>query len=103
MTRIEDIPVGVVACDRTVFEPGEGARHIELLDHVRSGIVGRAELQDGWRLTLDPAAFAAAAEWITYERRCCAFFDFRLDWSSGAPPTLTITGPEGAKAVLAGW
>ena len=103
MPRTEDIPLDVVACDLTVFEPGEGARHAALLARVRSATRTRRALRGGWRFTLDPAAFAAAAEWVTYERRCCAFFDFRLDWPSGAEPVLTITGPEGASELLVGW
>ncbi len=103
MPRTDDIPVNVAACDLTVFQPGEGARHAELLDLVRAAVRSRAELPDGWRLSLDPEAFAAVAEWIGYERRCCGFFDFRLEWASGAPPSLTITGPPGVKEMLAHW
>ncbi len=101
MARLDDLPLDVVACDLTVFSPEEGARHAELLDTVRQAILKAEELDSGYRFTLGPAAFPAAAEWFTYERRCCAFFDFALAWPSDAPnPTLTLTGPEGTKAFL---
>ncbi|MEX0783444.1 MAG: hypothetical protein WD557_12395, partial [Dehalococcoidia bacterium] len=103
MGREFDIPLDVVACDLTVFEPGEGLRHAELLQSVRGATRGREELADGWRFALDGSAFAWAAEWIGYERRCCGFFDFRLEWLSGQEPVLTVTGPPGAKEMLAGW
>jgi hypothetical protein len=105
MARADDIPVDVVACDLTVFEPGEGARHAELLGLVRGATRSREELADGWRFVIDGSAFSAAAEWIGYERRCCGFFDFRLEWESGGEPALvvTVTGPEGAKGMLTGW
>ena len=55
------------------------------------------------KLVIDGGAFPAAAEWIGYERRCCGFFDFRLEWESGGEPALVVTGPEGAKGMLTGW
>ncbi len=104
MTRTDDIPLDVVACDLTVFAASDGARHAELLGLVRGASRGREELPDGWSWELDPSGFAPAAEWIGYERRCCAFFDFRLDWpSASANPSLTVTGPPAAKAMLADW
>jgi hypothetical protein len=102
MAPAADLALRPVACDLSVFEPREGARHAELLDMVRHAIVDTEELDSGLRFTLGPAAFAAAAEWFAYERRCCPFFDFDLSWTSGAPnPTLTLTGPEGASAFFA--
>lgn len=103
MARTDDIPLEVVACDLTVFSPDEGPRHAELLARVRASTRAREELPDGWRFELDSSGFAAAAEWIGYERRCCGFYDFRLDWSSGGVPTLTVTGPPAGKAMLADW
>ena len=101
MARADDLPLDVVACDLTVFAPEEGARHAELLDTVRNAILETEELASGYRFTLGPAAFAAAAEWFVYERRCCAFFDFALAWPSNAPnPMITLTGPEGTKTFL---
>lgn len=103
MARADDVSIDLVACDLAVFEPGEGARHAELLSLVRGATRGRQELPDGWRFVLEGQAFAAAAEWIGYERRCCSFFDFHLQWLSGQEPALTVTGPPGAKEMLAGW
>ncbi len=103
MARADEFPLPVVACDLTVFEPGARARHAQLLALLRAAVLTRDELTDGSRFTLDASAFAVAAEWITYERRCCGFFDFRLDWPSAGNPSLTITGPPGAKEMLADW
>jgi hypothetical protein len=104
MARTGDIPLDLVACDLTVFSPGEGASHAELLTLVREATRSREELPDGWRFDLEPSGFAPAAQWIGYERRCCGFFDFQLHWPSArGNPTLTVTGPPGAKEMLANW
>jgi len=102
MARAGDTPLDTVACDLSVFDPREGARHAELLETVRDAVIETEQLESGFRFTLGPAAFAAAAEWFAYERRCCPFFDFALAWPADAPnPTLTMTGPGGAMAILA--
>jgi hypothetical protein len=103
VTHPDVIPLDAISCDLTVFERGEGRRHAELVALLRAATQAREELPQGWRFVLAPEAFAAAAEWITYERRCCAFFDFTLDWPAAAGPVLTITGPAEAKRFLADW
>jgi hypothetical protein len=43
----------------------------------------------------------AAAEWVSYERKCCPFFTFALEQSAdGGPVWLRITGPEGVKVFI---
>ena len=103
MAGTDNIPLEVLACDLTVFAPGEGAEHARLLGLVRGATLAREELEDGWRFILTPDGFAAAAGWAGYERRCCEFFDFRLEWPSQGPPTLTVTGPPCTKELLSAW
>jgi hypothetical protein len=103
----EDEPVEVVdapvACDLAVFTRDEAARHRELLAALRAATTGRSELDDGWALRLSgkDSDAATAAEWITLERRCCPFFTFALVFEPGGATWLRITGPAGAKEVLA--
>jgi hypothetical protein len=46
-------------------------------------------------------ALGEVGEWMEMERRCCRFLAFQLSASGNqAGWRLTLTGPEGAKAVL---
>jgi len=61
------------------------------------------ELPDGYafRLSSEASTVKDAAEWITYERLCCPFFDFGLEVerNSGAM-WLRLTGREGIKPFI---
>ena len=101
MSRAEDEPLDVVACDLGVFDEREAANHREWLAAVAESIVGREELPAGYRFRLSAGAFVSAASWIALERRCCPFFDFALRWDArDDTATLDVTGPAGAKEIL---
>jgi hypothetical protein len=68
------------------------------------GSIG-CELPNGWALRLpnDDEMLLSLARWSVGERRCCPFFAFAIEREPD-PGALwvRITGPEGAKEVLAG-
>jgi hypothetical protein len=76
----------------------------ELTGRLRASVRELREVEDGYVLRLDGSAFplADAAAWIGFERQCCPFLTFQLTVSgSGSEWGLTLSGPPGAKAVLA--
>ena len=54
------------------------------------------------RFRAEPGRLAAPAEFVEYERQCCAFLQFRLTAEPGGGPIwLELTGPAGTRAFLA--
>ena len=60
------------------------------------------ELPNGYafRLPPGPSVIKDAAEWITYERLCCPFFDFGLEVEHDGATWLRLTGCEGVKLFI---
>lgn len=61
------------------------------------------ELPNGYafRLPSEPSTIKDAAEWITYERLCCPFFDFGIEVErNGGAVWLRLTGREGIKPFI---
>lgn len=90
-------------CQLDALDPAERARQKELTTILGRAAVGRIEVEDGWvfELTPDAETFQAAAEWATYEGRCCPFLRFVLEWRSESHIGLRLTGAPGAKAFIA--
>ena len=66
--------------------------------------MARTELDDGYRFELErrDGLIEMIGRFIENERKCCPFFDFDLRVPATGSLALTITGPEGAKAILSG-
>ncbi|MFN2445183.1 MAG: hypothetical protein ABR606_06330 [Vicinamibacterales bacterium] len=81
----------------------ERSRHRELVEQLVKARVGVVELADGFafQFTSDDATFAAAAEWVTYEGRCCPSLGFVIEWRDATPITVRLTGEPGAKQFIA--
>ena len=61
------------------------------------------ELADGYAFRLPPkeSTVKNAAEWISYERLCCPFFDFGLEVKrDDGAVWLRLTGREGVKPFI---
>ncbi len=99
MGREEDI-----ACDLEVFGVDERGEHLETIADWQTAITGRTELDDGYRFELErrDGLIETIGRFIENERKCCPFFDFDLRVPTDGSLALTITGPEGAKAILSG-
>lgn len=90
-------------CQLEALTPHERARQKELTERLEHAVVGLVELDEGWvfQLTPDVETFAAAAEWMTYEGRCCPSLGFIIEWRNGEPINLRLSGEAGAKAFIA--
>lgn len=92
-----------IACDLTVFDPAESARHADLSARLLAGGIEREQLPDGvaLRLTGTPGLLTELAEWAELERRCCPFLSFTLRLDPGPDEVrLELRGPAGAKEML---
>jgi len=92
-----------LACRLDALTPAQRKRHQEIGKQLRKAIRQVEELPDGYafRTTSDPALFVAAAEFITLESRCCAFYRFRLEQEPHEGPMwLRVTGPQEAKSFI---
>jgi hypothetical protein len=89
-------------CRVDIFDDDERHRWQALRETMRAARTDVRELPDGYavRFGAQPALFAQVAEWITLERRCCAFLDFGLDWSGAEGVRLRLTGGPGVKEFL---
>lgn len=89
-----------VACTLTPEQMADRTGGLaSLMDHYR----GAEELADGYtvRFDGDDEVFETLAAFVTGERQCCAFAEYRLET---APPheetRLTVTGPDGTKTMF---
>ncbi len=92
-----------LACDLDSIAAGDRPRYNELRRMVGAAVVGKRELPDGVALQIstERIALAQLAEWISFERKCCPFFEFRIDVAPKSEPVwLSLTGREGVKEFL---
>lgn len=88
------------ACEMSALNKDEKKRVLELLETLKTNIKEVKELPDGYalRLPLENQLLRDTAEFITYERLCCPFFDFELVIDrEGGPMWLRLKGREGVK------
>ena len=92
-----------IACTPKALDATQRARQKTLLAVIQKKIVRTEELGNGYALRLpnDHATFLEAAEWISLERKCCAFAEFQLEWRLDNSVWVKLTGKEGVKEVLA--
>jgi hypothetical protein len=91
-------------CDTTAIPADARPRYRELCRRLRSSILSRRELEDGYRLQLahDSFPLVEAAQWIAMERLCCPFLKFRLEVDGNSQQwRLSVRGPAGSKPILA--
>lgn len=88
------------ACDMTALSAEEKKRVLELLEELKNNRLEAKELPDGFafRYEMDSERFMNAAEFITYERLCCPFFEFELAVEKESDAIwLRLRGREGVK------
>jgi|SRR5271154_695322 len=95
------LPAMTLACNLNAIPPEVRPRHRALTARLRSAMRNRADLLGGYKFEIDSNAVTLPeiAEWIALERLCCPFLTFQLD-VRGEEVRLTLTGPEGSKAIL---
>ncbi len=90
-------------CDLKVFSKVERDRHKQLSHKLAEARGETRELPDGYafRLQGEIVSLLDLAEWITYERRCCPFFDFEIELQrDGGPLWLKLRGREEIKQFI---
>lgn len=100
MSEPNDPPI---ACQLKALDAAGRARQKELLTIVRGKIQQTVELPDGFALQVasDRSTFLEVAEWVSLERKCCAFAEFRIEWRMDDSVWVRVTGRGEAKEVLA--
>lgn len=98
----ESDPNPPIACTLTAdqeAERPERVRSVLAADYERT-----IERDDGYTLLFDGAdeTLSAVATFVANEHQCCSFAEYSIDVSPPYEETrLTITGPDGTKAVFA--
>lgn len=89
------------ACNMNALTSGERARYQELSRTLLTVVEEKRELRNGYGFRLPPSALLTAAEWVSFERKCCPFFAFEIEQPKDQGPLwLRITGSEGVKAFI---
>ncbi|MEM7030783.1 MAG: hypothetical protein AAF629_14550 [Chloroflexota bacterium] len=104
MTYTSDIPLKpTIACDLTAIDAKHRDEHITSGKALFAQVLEVQALPDGYALHLpsDNDTFLHTAQFISQERKCCSFFNFKMEiGSENEPFWLKITGPDGAKELL---
>ena len=91
------------ACNLGVMSADERARYRELSRSLMDAREERRELDDGYEFRLAPAKISIleVAEWISFERRCCPFFNLQIEAEAHAGPLrLRMTGAADIKEFI---
>ena len=92
-----------LACDLGAISASDRPRYNELRRAVAASVVGKRELPDGLAIQIDTdlIALPQLAEWISFERKCCPFFEFRIELAADSGPVwLSLTGRAGVKEFI---
>ena len=92
-----------LACDLGAISASDRPRYNELRRAVAASVIGKRELADGLAIQIDIGRIALPqiAEWISFERKCCPFFEFRIDLAPESGPVwLSLTGRAGVKEFI---
>ena len=99
-------------CNLGALTGAQRERHQKLARLLRSAVVEKAELENGYTFVLNlgrlPADSAGApfcvvevAEWVDLESRCCPFLTFGIEVEpKGKTVRLRLTGAKGVKGFL---
>ncbi|MEO7866142.1 MAG: hypothetical protein ABIU54_00745 [Candidatus Eisenbacteria bacterium] len=101
------VPVGsargkeTFVCNMAAMTKSERVVYQKLAQGLLGAVQERRELKDGYAFRLPAENLLTAAEWISFERRCCPFFAFDLEIARrDGPLWLRVTGSQGIKAFI---
>src|SRR5277367_4394475 len=100
-TSAVEIPI---ACDLGAIAATDRPRYYGLRSMLRPAAVGKRELPNGIaiQISTERMTLAQVAEWISFERKCCPFLEFRIDVAPKSGPVwVSLTGRAGVKEFLA--
>jgi len=90
-------------CNLGVMNSEERARYVALSRKLLSASEERRELADGYafRLASRKISLTEIAEWMTFERRCCPFFNLQIEAEpNDGPIWVRMTGEAGIKEFI---
>lgn len=90
-------------CRLDALDRAQRERHQALGKQLHADIQEVKELPNGYafRLPAESSTIMSVAEWVTFERLCCPFFNFALELEGeGKPLWLRMTGREGVKPFM---
>ena len=95
------MPSPLLACNIQAISRFQRRRYDDLVTRLRSAMLDRRELPDGYIYLLDSATITEqeVSEWIAMERPCCPFLILQFE-VAGEVSRLAMRGPEGVKALL---
>ena len=92
-----------LACNMNVFTPAERELHIQTTNTLFQSVRNIREADSGYEFSLPGTSdtIVQVAEFISRERLCCPFLEFRLEvLPDYEVSTLLLTGPEGTQEFL---
>ena len=92
-----------ITCQLGAFTAEQSERYETVRQHMRAAVQEVRALPDGYafRFSAQPSTILTVAEFITFERLCCRFFNFVLEVEpEDGPLWLRLTGGEGVKEFL---
>jgi hypothetical protein len=101
LSDIETPPA--LVCHLGVMNQVERARYLALARKLMDASEERRELADGYafRLAAAKISLVEIAEWVTFERRCCPFFNLQIEAQpKDGPIWLRMTGALGIKQFI---
>jgi hypothetical protein len=90
-------------CNLGVMNTEERARYTALARKLMGAGEERRELDNGYafKLQTEKISLREIAEWITFERRCCPFFNLQIEAEpNDGPVWLRMTGAPGIKQFI---
>ena len=93
-------------CDLSALTPGQRQRHEKLLRELLKGSEEIRAQQDGFSFLIPRSSerIPEIVEWIKLESLCCPFFNFNMEWKKDSEHVeVTVSGSDGAEAILAGY
>ena len=92
-----------LVCNMGVFTPIQREAHIQTTVELIQSVQSVRGVENGYefRFSNESTLISKIADFISGERLCCPFLEFRLTVSSNQQPiTLSLTGPIGTPAFL---
>ncbi len=90
-------------CNMNAINSADRERHNSLMRKLEAARIEIRELPDGYafRLRNESVSLAELGEWISYESKCCPFFDFEIQLErDNGPLWLKLKGKEGIKPFI---
>ncbi len=90
-------------CNMNALSKTERERHGQLIRQLGAARIEIQELPQGYafRLQRENVSLADLGEWISYEARCCPFFDFGVELQrDNGPLWLRLKGKDGIKPFI---